>query len=232
MEWFFGTTLGVTRYTTFVCLRFPLTLQTMYGSLRQAGKQHQTARTHASGGRDEGGITISRRPNKRPSSEKAPGPSSAIENPVITIPNATSLVSCKLRVGTGNHERAIPRKHSPTSIAAGGVRNPAAKAAPLVISAKPSTQVPAEGVDAPERQKIPSAPAAMPTAARNSNRPMPGWPPGNVEYSLCSAGLPERALRNAQLSNLRKCAGPQEPHIAASFRTTFREWVSAGLLVL
>jgi hypothetical protein len=46
-----------------------------------------------------------------------------------------------------------------------------------------------EVADGPERYRIPAAAAAKPTAARKSNKPMPGLPPGNVEYSLCSAYL-------------------------------------------
>src|ERR1700730_2639674 len=102
----------------------------------------RTVGSHHSRGRDEGGITISRRPNKRPSREKAPGPSNASAAAVMMIPKATSLASCKPQKGAGNHERAIPRKHSPTKRPANGVKNPAARAAPLVIKTKPSNHLP------------------------------------------------------------------------------------------
>jgi hypothetical protein len=159
----------------------------------------QIAASHDSGGRDEGGITISRRPNRRPSRENAPGPSSAIATAVMIIPNDTSLASCKPHEGAGSNEKAIPRKHSPTKSPAYGVRKPIAKAVPPVVKAKPTTHLPSELLDEPERYRIPTAVAAKPTATRRSNKPIPGRPPGNVEYNLCSVYLPcapsENALR-------------------------------------
>jgi hypothetical protein len=134
-------------------------------------------------------MTISRRPNKRPSREKAPGPSNAIATAVMIIPKATSLASCKPQEGGGNHEKAIPRKHIPTRSPAYGVRNPIARAAPPIVKVKPASHLSNEGLDVPERYKTPTAVAASPTAARNNNKPMPGLPPGNVEYNLCSAYL-------------------------------------------
>ena len=145
---------------------------------------------HDSGGRDEGGITISRRPNSRPSRENAPGPSNAIATAVTIIPKAASLASCKPHEGGGNHEKAIPRKHSPTKSPTYGVRNPIARAAPAVVKVKPITHLSKEVSDEPERYRIPTAAAAKPTARRKTNKPIPGLPPGNVEYSLCSAYLP------------------------------------------
>src|SRR5258707_7744932 len=70
---------------------------------------------HDSGLRDEGGMTISRRPNRRPSTEKAPGPSNASATAATVIPEATSLTSCKAHQGVGNQESAIPRKQNPAS---------------------------------------------------------------------------------------------------------------------
>lgn len=115
------------------------------------GNSARSAQSHDSGGRVEGGITISRRPNKRPSQENAPGPSKANAAAVIIIPNATCLASCKPEEGAGNHERTIPRKHSPTKSAAYGVTNPATRAAPLVINTDPSSQFVEEELDGPER---------------------------------------------------------------------------------
>jgi hypothetical protein len=115
------------------------------------GNSTRTVGSYDSGGRDEGGITISRRPNKRPSREKAPGPTNAIAAAVMVTPKATSLVSCKHQEAAGNHEKAIPRKHSPTKSPANGVRSPAARAAPLVIKTKPSNHLLEEGLDGPER---------------------------------------------------------------------------------
>jgi hypothetical protein len=115
------------------------------------GNFARPTQSHGSGGRDEGGITISRRPNKRPSSEKAPGPSNASAAAVIIIPNANCLASYKPREGAGNHKRMIPRKHNPTRSAAYGVTNPATRAAPLVINTDPSSQFVEEELGGPER---------------------------------------------------------------------------------
>lgn len=150
----------------------------------------RTGRGHDSGGRDEGGITISRRPNKRPSREKAPGPSNAIATAATIIPTPTSLGSRAPQEGAGSQERAIPKKHSPNKGPTNAVRNPIAKANPLAVKNKPSSHLSMDGIDGSERQKTPSAIAARPTAVRSRSRPRPGLPPGNVEYSLCSAYLP------------------------------------------
>jgi hypothetical protein len=114
-------------------------------------KNPQTAESYDSGGRDEGGITISRRPNKRPSRENAPGPSKEIATAVMIIQRATSLASCMPQKGAGSHEMAIPRKHSPTKSPASGVRNPAVSATPLAIKAKPSSHLLEEGLEGLER---------------------------------------------------------------------------------
>ena len=107
--------------------------------------------SQGSGGREEGGITISRRPNKRPSREKAPGPSNVSAAAIMIIPKPRSLASCKPQEGAGNQVRAIPRKHSPTKRPANGVKNPAARARPLAIKTKPRSHLPAEGLDGPKR---------------------------------------------------------------------------------
>jgi hypothetical protein len=69
----------------------------------------------------------------------------------MIIPKATSLSSCKPQAGAGNHESAIPRKHSPTKSPANGVRNPAARAVPLPIKANPNNHLLKEGLDEPDR---------------------------------------------------------------------------------
>lgn len=111
----------------------------------------QSLECQDSGGREVGGITISRRPNKRPSREKAPGPSNARATAVIIIPKASSLTSCMFQEDAGNHEKAIPRKHSPTRSPANGVKNPAARAAPPDIKTKPSNHLAEDGLAGPER---------------------------------------------------------------------------------
>ncbi len=148
MEWFLGTTLGGDSEYHFRLVKASSYKQTCRSNL---GISRRIAVRHDSGGREEGGITISRRPNKRPS---------------------------------------IPRKHAPTKTPAYGVRNPIARAAPPMVNVKPANHLSKEGLEVPERYSPPTAVEASPTAARNSNNPMPGLPPGNVEYNLCSAYLP------------------------------------------
>jgi hypothetical protein len=132
---------------------------------------------------------ISRLPNRRPSKENAPGPSRVITVAVTIIPKAIHLTSCNPQEGVGNQERAIPRKDKPTKSPPHGVRNPTARAAPLVVKSKPSNHLTQIGPFDPDKYCTPTAMAAMPTAARKSNSPIPGRPPGNVENSLCSSFL-------------------------------------------
>jgi len=137
MEWFLRTTPGGD-------LKYHFRLVVMLPGTRILER-------HDSGGCDEGGITISRRPNKRPSREKAPGPSNASAAAITITPKATILASCRPAEGSGNHERAIPRKDRSTKSPAIGVRNPAARAAPLTTKTKPSNHFPAAALDGPER---------------------------------------------------------------------------------
>jgi hypothetical protein len=138
----------------------------------------------------------------------------------MIIPQASGLTSSKLHGGTGNQERAIPRKVTPTSRPENGVRKPMVMAAPLVIRTMPSDHLPKEGLDDPEKYTTPAEMAVIPTAMRNSSSPMPGLPPGKVEKNLCSASLqshPQDLLR----WRILKGSLCLEPHIAASFHTTF-----------
>jgi predicted small secreted protein len=144
---------------------------------------------HDSGRGDEGGITISRRPNSRPSTENAPGPSKAITVAVMIIPKAISLTSCNPHEGVGNQARAIPKKHNPTKNPPQGVRNPMDRAVPLMVKSKPSNHLAQIGPFEPDKYCKPTAIAAAPKAVRSSNSPNPGRPPGNVENSLCSSFL-------------------------------------------
>src|SRR5438034_3992496 len=107
MEWFLSTTLRFIRNTTFGLYKSRLNKRMS----DLARKHHSNRGNHEPGGR-EGGITISRRPNKRPSREKAPGPSKAIAAAVMTIPKATSLASSirseERRVGKECRSRRAP----------------------------------------------------------------------------------------------------------------------------
>jgi hypothetical protein len=163
---------------------------------------------HDSGGRMEGGITISRRPNNRPSKENAPGPSRLIAMAQTIIAPATVLVSCRLHPGAGNQEAAMPAKQTATKTAAAGVRSPTASATPLTSRTPPSNQLSARATDTIANVKTPAAAAVKPRAVRSSKSPKPGRPPGKVENSLCSAYLPGALIINPL--HLRVC-GPTGP---------------------
>src|SRR5260221_12125308 len=111
MEWFLGTTLGGDSEYHFRLVKASSYKQTCGSNL---GISPRIAVRHDSGGREEGGITIFRRPKKRPSRENAPGPSNPIATAGMIIPKATSLVSRKLQECSGDHESAIVRQLGPT----------------------------------------------------------------------------------------------------------------------
>jgi hypothetical protein len=139
-----------------------------------------------------------------------------------------SLTSFRNQAGAGNHERAIPRKQIPISSPAIGARNPALSNVPLMVKSRPSIHFPEEDPDGPEKYNTPPVAAARPTATRNSNSPMPGLPPGKVEYSLCSANLPDASSETWDNKKIRGCAAAMKSHFAASFCTTFEVFVLAA----
>lgn len=148
------------------------------------GNMNQTGGFHRSS--ENGGITISRRPNKCPSRENAPGPSKAIANAMI----ASGTATIKVRGGEGIQENNIPNTHKPTTELTTGVMNPIIKPTPLasIIDAAIHTigVRPVEDVSC----KAASSKAMPPRATRSSSSPMPGPPLGKVENSLCSGILP------------------------------------------
>jgi hypothetical protein len=130
-------------------------------------------------------MTISRRPNKYPSRENAPGPSKTIPTAVSAITKAASLAPSKANGGAGNQENVIPKTHSPTIKLANGVINPITKATPPPTKVKATVHTARVRSIRPDRYRAPKVVAIPPTAARSSNSPMPGLPPGKVENSLC-----------------------------------------------
>lgn len=137
-----------------------------------------------------GGITISRRPNKRPSIEKAPGPSKPIPAAVTTTSRTSSGAANIANGGPGNQENAIPNKHIPMPRLAKGVRNPITKATPPMINTEAMTHTTAACSILLERYRAPKVTASPPSATRTRSSPIPGRPPGKVENSLCSGNLP------------------------------------------
>ena len=84
---------------------------------------------------------ISRRPNRRASSEKAPGPRRKIALAMVTTKTLASLAASKSGIGMGNHKRAIPTPTIPAMIAATGVTKPMRRAAPIASARMPDADL-------------------------------------------------------------------------------------------
>jgi len=162
---------------------------------------------------DLGGITISRRPNKRPSIEKAPGPSKPIPAAVTTTSRTSSGAANIANGGPGNQENAIPNKHSPMPRLAKGVRNPITKATPPMINTEPMTHTAAACSILLERYRAPKVIASPPSAARTRSSPIPGLPPGKVENSLCRGKPPPCAKRNSLRTKLHNYVAGGNPSL-------------------
>jgi len=160
---------------------------------------------------ERGGITISRRPNKRPSTENAPGPSKAMPMAVTNINAATKRTPNDARGGAGIQERVMAKTHKATTKLASGVMNPTIKPSPLRSSIAETLHTRTEWWLKPERYKPPRRTAIPPRAARNSSRPIPGRPLGNVENSLCSGTLPRAQTTTARHGNYPLQADTRNP---------------------
>jgi hypothetical protein len=130
-------------------------------------------------------MMISRRPNKRQSTDRAPGPRKATAAPMITTRIAGSREVNKFGGGAGSQESAMPVVVSATNPPATGVRNPISNEIPLTTTASPMTQTSTAGFLPSARYAAPWITAVAPTATRNSSNPTPGHPLGNVEYNRC-----------------------------------------------
>ena len=85
-------------------------------------------------------MIISRRPNKRQSTERAPGPTKATTAASTTTRTAGNGVSNRFSVGLGNHESAIPTVPSATRALANGVRNPISSKPPPARNHRPMSE--------------------------------------------------------------------------------------------
>ena len=86
-------------------------------------------------------MIISRRPNKRASTDRAPGPSSTIALATVITRIANNFASTRLGAGEGNHENRMPAQPNAAMALAAGVRNPSNSDAPQTIASKPATLV-------------------------------------------------------------------------------------------
>jgi hypothetical protein len=128
---------------------------------------------------------ISRRPNRRRSTETVPGPRRATAAAVVTTSIAGSGVLNRSGVGGGSNKRAMPAVPSATTALATGVRNPIRSNAPLASMAAPTTHISAVGLRRSVKYPPPWIIAVVPIATRSSSKPKAGHPPGKVENSRC-----------------------------------------------
>ena len=145
-------------------------------------------------------MIISRRPNKRQSTDKDPGPRIATAAPMITTRTAGSGELNRFGVGFGNHDSAVHAVVTATNPPATGVRTPSNSKMPLNTTMSAMTQI--SNVETPRsvRYAAPWMTAVAPTAMRNNNNPTPGHPPGNVENSRCRSLSPSRPGRLGRIA--------------------------------
>lgn len=158
----------------------------------------------AYGSGERGGITISRRPNKCPSIENAPGPNKAIPMAVMTISRVTSVTPSEASGGPGIRAKAIQRTQRPAIKLASGVKKPRIKPAPLSRNRPETTHT--SGVRSANltNSRAPSDTAMPPRAVRKRSSATPGLPLGKVENNRCS-GASVRAHK--QSHDTRKYLG-------------------------
>ena len=90
------------------------------------------------GERTAGGMMTSRRPNRRESSEKAPGPRNPMATAIMTTKTVDSQDSDKIGVIPGNQESAMATLPSPTRRLTMGVNKPIRSKAPIATSSSPA----------------------------------------------------------------------------------------------
>ena len=171
-------------------------------------------------------MTISRRPNRRASSENAPGPMHRMATAIATASAVAILAGGKSCGRAGKHNRSPP-----PSTAARGVKYPMSRQPPLASAS--SIMIQAAGVRLWElmRYAAPWPIKAPPKATRSNSSPTPGRPPGNVENSLCSplppGGTGGAFIQYPQQHSNR--AAPKNPQGSESFPTTI--WVSSTAIL-
>jgi hypothetical protein len=135
IEWFFTTTLGTTLDTTFGEIQPAPTPDARKNEKKNRLNEELQKNQHF-GPREDGGITISRRPNRRASSEYAPGPNKTIAVAMTIVSKDASLPSNRFPGVMGTHESAIARLTTATEIPTTGVRNPIRRQVPQPMSAR------------------------------------------------------------------------------------------------
>jgi len=158
-----------------------------YRSLRARLYHHRVSPNQDFDDCEVRGIMISRRPNRRASTEYAPGPNSTTVAATTATKIVVRVVCGCIGVGNGNHEKATLVAPNTTSPPATGVRKPAARDAPPIAASTPSAD---ESVVA-----TPPRIVAIATAERSSRRPRPRLPPGYVLNNLRRSRLPLASVK-------------------------------------
>ena len=130
------------------------------------------------------GSGYSRRPNSAASSEKAPGPRRAIAVATLTTKTAVRGASNAFGVGAGSQAIASPMPNTAARAPAKGVTRPMRSRPAVRAAVTATTDVPSVG--SPARHAAPWTTRASATASRNTMRPTPGDPVGNMANSLCT----------------------------------------------
>jgi hypothetical protein len=152
--------------------------------------------------RGEGGVRgmiISRRPNMRRSTEKAPGPRSATAIAMTAINPIVSGSPIRFVRGGCSDEPPVTKVVTAIMAAAIGVSNPRTSSVPLVAKATPAIQFCHTTPVWSARNSAPWTRPAIPTVALKRSSPRPGGPLGKAENSRCR----DRLLRTRCSSSSR-----------------------------
>jgi hypothetical protein len=143
---------------------------------------------------------ISRRPNTRASSEKAPGPRKMIPMSVVTANTTARRESKMTGVDAAQFDRATTTPPKPARAPAIGVRKPTSKKAPAKRAVNPTSQVSAPPPTL-QHDRASSRSVTLKTA-RNSNRAIPDKPPGNAGNKRVRGGLLYLFMGNTTVPHL------------------------------
>jgi hypothetical protein len=150
-------------------------------------------------------MIISRRPDKRASIEKAPGPSKMRAADMTDKSRVVNALLCLIGSRDASNETPTVKKLSVATIPAIRVRKPNSSMTPARIEIDPRTPLhkPPPGVE--RRREMPWTIALELMANRRRRSPTPGQPSGKVENIFCSICLlgGKRAAFESSLGLLR-----------------------------
>ena len=154
-------------------------------------------------GRGVRGMMISRRPKRRASRDRVPGPRGMTAAATTITKPSINFVSNGPRSGRGIKENARPNAPIPTRPPPRGVRNPASSETPITTATQAASQAAAGGL--PDATKAtPYAITVSPKAARSSSKLKPLAPSKNGENNRFRPIL----LRNSRNSYVRETQHP------------------------